>query len=155
MIALSDLGFFARYTFDNRAHTSGRELEVASDIVGWDYLVSTFTKVTGEPATVVHQSVDEWFANFDGVDKPVANELGDGDGTGTTWRENFAGWWALWRDGIIKRDMTWIREMHPEAETVETWMRKNDYVGRWKRSVLKNSEDGKTISPVWDRIASI
>ena len=34
MIALSDLGFFARYSFDHRAEVSGKDLEVASDWVG-------------------------------------------------------------------------------------------------------------------------
>lgn len=155
MIALSDLGFFARYTFDNRDATSGRELQVASDVVSWEYLVATFTKVTGAPATILPQSLDEWFANFDGVDKPVANELGIGNGTQTTWRENFSGWWALWRDDIIQRDMKWVRSIHPHAETLETWMKKNDYSGRWKRNLLKNTEDGKTISPRWDHISRL
>ncbi|KAH9928431.1 NAD(P)-binding protein [Amylocystis lapponica] len=147
MIALSDLGFFARYTFDNRAMTSGQELEVASDWVGWEYLVETFQKVTGQKAVVMDQSLDDWFANFEGVDKPVANERQDGDGS-TTWRSNFSGWWALWRDDIIKRDMEWVRRINPRGHTLESWMRATDYTGDLHRGhVLKNSEDGKTISP--------
>ena len=51
-VALPDIGFFARYTFDNRTLVSGQELKIASDIVGWDYLVETFTKVTGHKAVV-------------------------------------------------------------------------------------------------------
>ena len=47
MIALEDLGFFARYAFDNRAIVSGHDLEVATDWVSWDTLIATFTKVTG------------------------------------------------------------------------------------------------------------
>ena len=74
MIALSDLGYFARYTFDHRAETSGQELEIASDVVGWNYLAKTFMKVTGKKAQVVDQTLDEWFANFAGVDEPLANE---------------------------------------------------------------------------------
>jgi len=155
MIALSDLGFFARYTFDNRSHTSGMELEVASDWVGWEYLAETFQKVTGKKAVVVDQSLDEWFANFDGVDRPVANERPDGDGS-TTWRRNFSGWWALWRDDVIRRDMEWIRRIHPQGHTLESWMRVTNYTGELKREhVLKNSEDGKTISPRWDRISQL
>ena len=42
MIALSDLGWWARYVFEHRSETSGRELFVASDWVSWDYLVDTF-----------------------------------------------------------------------------------------------------------------
>lgn len=65
MIALEDLGFWARYTFDHRFETSAKDLEVASDMVGWDYLASAFTKVTGKPAVVIDQTLDEWFDNFE------------------------------------------------------------------------------------------
>ncbi|KAI0787478.1 NAD(P)-binding protein [Fomes fomentarius] len=105
MVALADLGFFARYTFDHREETSGTELKIASDMVGWEYLARTFEKVTGQKAVVVHQTLDEWFGNFEGVDDPVANERKH-DGS-TTWRENFSGWWKLWRDDVISRDMSW------------------------------------------------
>ena len=146
MIALSDLGFFARYTFDNRERTSRQELKIASDIVGWDYLARTFEKVTGRKAEVVYQTLDDWFGNFEGADDPVANERQD-DGS-TTWRQNFSAWWALWRDDVISRDMAWVRKVHPEALTLERWMRKNDYTGDLRRvTILKNTEDGKTIRP--------
>ena len=154
MIALSDLGFWARHTFDNRTSTSGQELSVASDIVGWDYLVTTFQAVTGEKAVFVDQSLEEWFANFEGVDRPVANERIDADGS-TTWRENFSGWWSCWRDDIISRDMCWVRSVNPGTLSLERWMRKNDYRGQWKRSILKNTEDGKTISPRLDHLAQL
>lgn len=154
MIALSDLGFFARYTFDNRTSMSGQELSVASDLVTWEYLVATFQAVTGQKAVVQHLSLDDWFSNFEGVDKPVANERPDGDGS-TTWRKNFSGWWSLWRDGIIHRDMDAIRRINPSLTTIESWMRQNDYHGQWRRNLLKNSEDGKTISPNMDRLAQL
>lgn len=37
MIALADLGFFARYAFDHHAQTSSKNLEIASDWVGWEH----------------------------------------------------------------------------------------------------------------------
>jgi uncharacterized protein YbjT (DUF2867 family) len=73
MIALADLGFFARYTFDHRRETSGQELKIASDIVGWDYLVSTFTQATGQPAIYNRMDLDEWWSYTIGSDRPVAN----------------------------------------------------------------------------------
>ncbi|OBZ72432.1 NmrA-like family domain-containing protein 1 [Grifola frondosa] len=155
MIALSDLGFFARYTFDNRAYTAGKELKIASDWVGWEYLTETFRKVTGQKTEIIYQTLDEWFDNFEGVNKPIANERREGDGS-TTWRTNFAGWWALWRDDIIRRDFAWIRKINPEGHTLESWMRENAYTGELQRdNVLKNSEDGKTISPRRDRILQL
>ena len=76
MIALSDLSFFARYTFDHCAETSGRDLEVASDWVSWDYLAATFTKVTGKLTVVLHRTYDEWVAVLDHTDRPVTSERG-------------------------------------------------------------------------------
>ncbi|OCH95106.1 NAD(P)-binding protein [Obba rivulosa] len=154
MIALSDLGYFARYSFDHRAETSGQELEVASDMVGWDYLVETFRKVTGQKAEVLYLSYDEWCANFDGIDKPVANERKEGEGA-TTWRENFSKWWALYRDNLITRDMGWIRKINPRGHTLESWMREKGYTGELELSLLKNFEDGKGISPNWEKISQL
>ena len=146
MTALADLGYFARYAFDHREETSGVDMKIASDMVGWDYLARTFEKVTGRRAEVVYQTVDEWFENFEGVEDPVANERKH-DGS-TSWRQNFAAWWALWRDDVIVRDMVWVRRVHPRALTLERWMRGNNYTGELRRvAILKNTEDGKTIKP--------
>ena len=145
MIALADLGFFARYAFDHREETSGVEMKIASDVVGWDYLARTFDKVTGHRAEVIYQTLDEWYENVEGVDDPVANER-ENDGS-TTWRENFSGWWALWQDDMVQRDMTWVRAVHPNCHTLESWMREHSYTGNLQRHLLKNSEDVKTIKP--------
>ncbi|KAF9812120.1 hypothetical protein IEO21_06353 [Rhodonia placenta] len=124
MIALSDLGFFARYTFDNWRATSGVDLRVASDLVGWERLRATFERVSGRRAVVVHMSLAEWFE----------------------WRRNFEGWWALWRDGVVTRDMEWIRKVHPRGHTLESWMKEQHYGEHlWENvAFLKNSEDGRT-----------
>ena len=61
MIALSDLGYFSRYTFDHREETSGKDLEVASEMVQWDELVKTFEKVTGKRAEYMPVGLDQWF----------------------------------------------------------------------------------------------
>jgi len=89
LITLADLGFFARYTFDHRAETSARNLEIASELVGWDHLVATFTKVTGKKAVYNRETLDVWFSMMENVEKPVAAEGGPGS---TTWKENFTGW---------------------------------------------------------------
>ncbi|KAI0925512.1 hypothetical protein AcV5_008229 [Taiwanofungus camphoratus] len=156
MIALSDLGFFARYAFDNRALTSGVDLKIASDIVGWDYLKATFEKVTGQKAEVIHQTYDQWLLALEGIDLPIANERSAGDGS-TTWRQNFAGWWALWHDDIVKRDIGWIRSVNPNGYTLESWMRKEHYGDELFRrmKLLKNSEDGKGVRPNWAYIAKL
>lgn len=89
MVALRDVGFFARYAFDNRALVSARELAIASEMVhlgGPGGLVDTFTKVTGQPAVYVRQTIEEWMGNLMNPDIPVASDVPDG----TTWRENFS-----------------------------------------------------------------
>ncbi|KAH9948543.1 NAD-P-binding protein [Amylocystis lapponica] len=155
MIALSDLGYFARYTFDNRALTSSKDLEVATDMVGWDYLLDTFTKVTGKKAVVVHQLLQEWYKNFNTVDVPIANERGFSNDGSTTWAENFSGWWALWRDDIVKRDMTWIRSVNPHGHTLESWMRETKYTGDLNLDLLKNGEDAKFLTLNSERISRL
>lgn len=154
MIALSDLGFWARYTFDHRAETSAKDLEIASEMVGWEHLVKTFAKATGQPAVFKRQTIDEWFENFTDVDKPVANEKEDGDES-TTIRQNFSSFWRQWRDDIISRDIRWIRSVHPQTATVESWMRSTHYTGEVNRSLLKNAEDGKSFGLNWEKIKSL
>jgi len=138
LISFSDLGFFARYSFDHRAEVSGKNLEIATEMVGWDDLVKTFTRVTGEKAVYKRQTIDEWFDNFVGTDSPVAK---DGAPGSTTVKQNFSAFWRLFRDDIITRDMNWIRSVNPRGQTLESWMRETKYTGEFDPSLLKNHED--------------
>lgn len=147
MISVKDIGFWARYSFDHREEVSAKDLEVASEMVSWDRLVSAFTAVTGKKAVVLYQSTDDWMKNFIGVDDPLAWNFKGGDGK-TTWRKNFSAWWAGFRDDIIKRDMNWVRSVHPGSYTLEKWMRENNYTGDTPRfDLLKTVEEGWGIRP--------
>ena len=142
MIALADLGFFARYTFDHRAETSARNLEIVSEMVGWDHLVATFTKVTGKKAEYNRESLDVWFSMMSNAETPVAAE---GEPGSTSWKENFSGWWNSFRDDLHRRDMDWIRRVNPNGFSLERWMIENNYDGTlFKNPVLKIVEDGKS-----------
>ena len=155
MVALADIGYFARYAFDHRNASSAHDYRVASDIVSWDYLTSTFRKVTGSKVAVVYQSYDDWVANFTNTEYPVANEREIGDGS-TTWRENFRKWWNLYHDGVIKRDLDELRRIHPGLRTLETWMRETGYTGELTQlDLLKNSEDGKNVGLDFERVAQL
>ncbi|KAJ7139176.1 NAD-P-binding protein [Mycena epipterygia] len=144
MIALKDLGWWARYAFDHRVETSARELNITSERVGWDYLVETFTKVTGKRAVFKRLTLDEWSAlHDDRIDNPIANEKTLGDGS-TTIRQNSSAFWRVMRDDIIDKDMEWIRSIHPETYTLERWMRENKYDGTGQ-TVLKNTQDKKNL----------
>ena len=139
MIALADIGFFARYAFDNRALTSGQELKVASEMVGWEHVVSTFTKVTGQKAVFKRLSIEEWAETFD--EATLREPFGGGP---LTFRENFSSWWRLYRDDVIKKDMQWIQERNPNGYTLEKWMRETRYDGSWsEEGVLKRDVEKK------------
>ena len=87
MIALKDLGFWARYSFDNRSTVSGRDLEVASHLASGKDIVEAFKKVTGKKAVLVENvGVEQWFGVFKNPNFPVAVFGGKGS---TTWKDNF------------------------------------------------------------------
>ncbi|KAJ6456244.1 NAD-P-binding protein [Mycena vitilis] len=143
MIALKDLGWWARYTFDHRAKTSGQDLNVTSASDGSTLSnLQTFTKVTGKPAVFKSQSLDEWWRNFDDqIEGPVASDKARGDGSRTI-RDNFSAFWRVLRDDVVQKDMDWILRVHPETYTLERWMRENNYGGR-TGTVLKNAQEGR------------
>ena len=143
MIALEDLGFFARYIFDHRAEMSERELEVASDYVGWEYLVETVRKVTGEKAEWAPLSVEQWMALFKHTDMPVHAEERGKPGA-TTLKENFSRWWEIYANDLMRRDMEMLRRIHPGLLSVEQWMRKHKYEGEWQAEMLKGGAEGGT-----------
>ncbi|KAI0317553.1 NAD-P-binding protein [Amylostereum chailletii] len=153
MVSLSDIGFFARYTFDHPAATSGQNLAIASEMVSGAALARTFTEVTGIPAIYAPQTLEQWFTNLVDPDIPVASgERTKGDGS-TTWKQNFSGWWSAYADDLVTRDMEWVRKVNPNGHTLASWMRENKYDGSWKTGLLKTVSDRKGAGPDLERIA--
>ena len=35
----------------------------------------------------------------------------------------------MYRDDLIERDMKWIKSVNPKGQTLESWMRENNYTG--------------------------
>ncbi|KAA1467692.1 NAD-P-binding protein [Dentipellis sp. KUC8613] len=140
MIALKDLGWWARYTFDHRQLVSGRVISIASDMVDWPYLVKTFTKVTGKKAVFQPVSIEQAMAQAPNPDRPAASNGIDS----MTWRQSFSGWWAAYRDDKLKKDMDWLRKVHPGTLSLEKWMREVGYdgvIGGEGERLLKDVED--------------
>lgn len=152
MVALADIGYFARYTFDHRELTSAKDLVITSEMVGWEHLVETFRAVTGKKAVFIEQTMDEWFANFQNVDLPCATERAPGEGL--TWRQNFTGWWSVLRDNLARRDMEWIKKVHPNVYTLERWMRENNYTGDGPPTALLKDADVWRMHPNLEHIAA-
>lgn len=163
MIALEDLGWWARWTFDHRSEMSGRNLGVTSEFIDWNYLVEvrlistnqefysndyiqTFMKVTGKPAVFKRLTLDEWWSLFDEklVSLPFGNERRGEPSSTVTLRDNYSGFWRILRDGLFDDmyDMEWIRSIHPETYTLEKWLRVSNY-DTMDKPVLKNAVDGK------------
>src|SRR5258708_2334028 len=138
LIALSDLGWWARHIFDSPKTTTGKHLKVASHPITWPQLVDTFKRVTGLPAEYKPVTMDAYFALWEGADQPVATQLAYGT---TSFEQNFRGFFSQWRDNIVHRDMDWLKSVHPRTKSVEQWMREEHYQGDLSLSLLKNAED--------------
>jgi len=136
IIALQDLGYFARYIFDHPTETAGKNIEVASDYITWSDLVAAFTKVTGLPAIYQPVTYSEWIATQRQKDEPAAAE----DPSGMSFKDNFRGWWKCYEDDICKRDMEFCRRIHPGLHNIESWIRETGYDGTPK-PLLKRWED--------------
>jgi hypothetical protein len=134
--SLQDLGFFARWVFDNPLETSGKDVQVASHRASGKDIAEAFTRVTGRPAVYIPLTIDEYFGYFKNADAPVAPEAPQG----MTFRQNFTGFWNGWKDDVVHRDMEWLKSIHPGLRSVEAWMREHEYEGVMK-GVLKNLED--------------
>lgn len=136
LIALDDLGWWARYIFDNAPSTTGRDFAIASQVATFPDIVEAFTRVTGLPARYDSVSLDEYFTLWNGKEVPIASAVPQGK----SWESNFRSWWSMWRDNIVKRDMDEIKSIHPPI-TLEKWMRDNRYDGTVPSALLKNAED--------------
>jgi len=66
-----------------------------------------------------------------------------GEDAPISWRENFTGFWRVWRADIIKRDYEVLDKIHPGRMGLEAWLRATGYSGK-RATVLKNIEDGKS-----------
>jgi hypothetical protein len=162
-VALEDCGFYARWLFDHAGRANGMNLEVAIEHVPYQRLAEAFTMITGYPAQYVDTSMDDYWS-ADGPLKHAAN-LPAGynadplDKSTMSFRNNFTGFWNMWKDGIIHRDYALLDAIHPgRIRTVEQWLRKEQALsedsgaaGLWERlqpenmrhlpPVLKLSED--------------
>lgn len=142
MVALDDIGFWARHIFDDPSTTTGQDLEIASEMVSYPHIVDTFTRVTGQKAEYKRLTLEEYFDLFDPItaDGPVAS----GVTGGTTYRQNFTATWAMWRDEVCKRDMEKVLAVHPESMTLDRWIGETGFDGSLNMSLMKNVEDATT-----------
>lgn len=163
--SLEDCGYYARWLFDRPDRANGMDLEVAIEHVKYADLAAAFERVTGHPARYVDIDLDAYWDS--GPRKTIAGtpagyNADPNDKSTMSFRDNFTGFWNMWKYGIIKRDYGLLDEIHPSRiKTAEQWLRKEDQAGRdlgkgslWDRvqpenmlkqaPVLKLSEDRRT-----------
>jgi len=162
-VALEDCEQYVRWLFDNQETANGMDLEVAIEHVDYSEMAKAFEKVTGHPARYIDTSFDEYWrigVIAMAADKPCGYNSDENDPAMMTMRQNFTGFWNLWRSsgrnkGVVRRDYGLLDRIHPNrVKTAEEWFRNEEMRGieqglgsLWDRvnnlkPVLKSSEDG-------------
>ena len=133
-MTLQDMGVFALKVFQDRERWSGKTLNLASHFATGDELADALANVAGVKAVYRNISIEEWTASLPFANAPVATT----DPEGITVGENFSMWWPGFQDSILlpTRDMKLLRELNPELEALEGWMKRVGYDGTPK-GVLK------------------
>ncbi|KAH6874026.1 hypothetical protein B0T10DRAFT_465904 [Thelonectria olida] len=135
-VALDDCGYYVKWLFDHPERANGMNLDVAIEHATYTELAEAFQKVTGKPARYVDTSFDDYFATVPIAELPTAYNADAKDPATMKYRDNFTGWWNLWRHsagnkGLIKKDYKLLDEIHPgRIKTVEEWFRREDERGR-------------------------
>jgi hypothetical protein len=145
LVYLPDLGRYALWLFNTPTRSSGMNLQVATEDVSWNYLAQTFTEVTGRKAVYREVTLDEYFASgvFPNPEAKVGHSVDHNDSTLMTYRENFTGFWNVWKDDLLKVDYAVLDEILPDrVKSLGEWMRISGYDGT-RGSVLKDYADGK------------
>src|ERR1700750_1461833 len=161
-VALEDCGYYARWLFDHPERANGMDLEVAIAHVAYANLAAAFEKVTGHPAQYIDTALDTYWTY--GPRSAIANtpagyNADPNDKSTMSFRDNFTGFWNLWKYGVVKRDYALLDEIHPNRiRSAEEWFRREDQRGRelgkgglWDRvqpenrtPILKVGEDRRT-----------
>ncbi|TVY82278.1 NmrA-like family domain-containing protein [Lachnellula suecica] len=156
-VALDDCGYYVRWLFDHPERSNGLDLEVAIADIPYSELAAAFENVTGHLAQYIDTDLDTHFAT-ELANLPAGYNADPNDKSTMSFRENFTGFWNIWKYRVIRRDYKFLDEIHPDRiKSAEEWFRMEDKKGRaqgkgtlWERvqkhnlkSVLKMSEDGR------------
>lgn len=160
-VSLEDCAYYVRWLFDNPDRSVGLDLEVAIEHVRYDELAAAFERVTGRSARYIDTDIDQYFGGplKNAADRPAGYNADPGDRSTMSFRENFTGFWNMWKHDIIRRDYQFLDQIHPSRlRSAEQWMQRHEELARqngtlslWEKlqpdalrssfSVLKSSED--------------
>ncbi len=108
-------------------------LEVAIEQVDYQTLAAAFEKVTGHPARYIDTELDTYWSGplQATAGLPAGYNADLNDKSTMSFRDNFTGFWNLWKYKIIQRDYVLLDEIHPNRiKSVEEWLRREDQLGR-------------------------
>ncbi|KAB5515672.1 hypothetical protein GE09DRAFT_1013005 [Coniochaeta sp. 2T2.1] len=144
LIHLEDYGLYARWIFDTPSRSNGMQLHVATEDIAWKDLAAVFTAVTGRKAVYKDLPLEQYFQLpiFPNPDMIVGHSTNGENPTLLTFRENFSGFWNMWKDNLTKRDYKLLDGILPtRVKSVKEWMEKTGYDGK-PSSILKDYRDG-------------
>lgn len=161
-VALEECGHYVKWLFENHEKAHGMNLDIAISHITYTELAAAFENVTGKKARYVDVSFDEYFSGQALAELPAGYNADPSDPATMTFRQNFTGWWNLFRhspenNGVYRKDYALLDKIHPgRIRTVEEWFRREDQRGRekglgslWERvqpgniqQVLKVQDDG-------------
>jgi len=133
-VALEDCGYYVRWLFDHPERANGMDLEVAIEHVTYANLAAAFEKVTGHPAQYIDTNLDTYWQKGPlsrRADVPTGYNADPNDKSTMSVRDNFTGFWNVWKHGIVERDYAFLNEIYPNRiKTAEEWFRREDQLGR-------------------------
>jgi len=119
---------------DHPERANGMDLEVAIEHVTYANLAAAFEKVTGHPAQYIDTNLDTYWRKgplSSRGDVPAGYNADPNDKSTMSVRDNFTGFWNVWKHGIVERDYAFLDEIHPNRiNTAEEWLRREDQLGR-------------------------
>ncbi|PZD73228.1 NAD(P)H azoreductase [Acaryochloris thomasi RCC1774] len=124
MVALEDIGYFARMMVDDRQTWGGRTLRIASEEATMHEIVSTFEEVTGIPAVYQPMTEQEFLnSGLPNAHDPLNNML-------------------IYRDGFFEqRNFEALRKLHPGLKSFRKWLHETGWRGE-ARSMRKTPPTG-------------
>ena len=125
MIALSDLGYFAKMMLEDQTTWGGRTLRVASDQLPMSQVASIFEEVTGLPAEFDSMTEQDFLASgLPQAHDPLNNML-------------------IYRDGYIEpRDYDHLRKLNPRLRSFRDWLTETRWRGE-PRAMRKDAATGE------------
>ncbi|KAG0287712.1 hypothetical protein BGZ98_004529, partial [Dissophora globulifera] len=140
LMTLQDCGAFALHQFDHPEQWSGKTLNATSHFATGKDLAETLTKVAGVKARYENITVEQWISELAYKDAPVHAMYPDSITVG----QNFSMWWPGFQNSILMkhtdRNLDEMRKINPKLQTLESWMRDNNWKGE-HREILKGFVD--------------